>query len=218
MNTNEHTETPPNWNHVGPEHPETQQALSGAPVELRDFVGVRMPAERPTPITNAHSLTVNGINGWWVPEFVSKNLERQLAAKTEECVGWEQQFRELANKAILNAPGGPLSERPTPITDAIDADPANLNRGNANTYHRMMFHARDIERQLAEANEKIQGMKDGIDYATDALMREKTLADRLAEYLSRIDTLDCKDGPGGCWQASVAHEGYMTWKEARNVH
>ena len=70
----------------------------------------------------------------------------------------------------------------------------------------------NLERQLAEANEKIQGLQDGIDYATAALMSEKALADRLADGLQAIAKW-AKSGPTIPRDMAI---GYLTaWKEAR---
>jgi hypothetical protein len=47
----------------------------------------------------------------------------------------------------------------------------------------------------------------GFDVVDTEMARD--LERRLAacrDALSQIDTLDCKDGPGGCWQAEVAHK------------
>lgn len=100
------------------------------------------------------------------------------------------------------------AERPTPITDAAKAP---FCPGRFFVFSEV---SENLERQLAEANEKIQGLQDGIEYATAALMREKALADRLAGSFIALRNAEWLSSPGRA--GDVVEDLITAWKETRN--
>lgn len=104
-----------------------------------------------------------------------------------------------------------MNDRPTPETDAmIAADQHHLEDDNffpASVYWRMCDVARTLERERDAARNKMEGIEHGIDYATNALMREKALSDRLA---SEVEDYILSQSDLGQSMAAL-----NAWKEAR---
>lgn len=170
MNTDEHTEAFATYGMSDSCH-------NAKPAELRDFVGVRMPAERPTLSTDAQS-----VHPWMDPQNMTahaRDLERQLAEAREQHKHTSGNLYEEQQAHGLTK--GKLTECQLALAAAIrERDQA---RADATEWSLNLTTA---IRELAEAREKIQGLHDGVDYATNALMREKTLADRLADDIDKI--------------------------------
>lgn len=166
-------------------------------------------AARPTPITTGarRRCLDAALPKWVVPVEVSEEIERQLAEKTEECAGWEQQFRQLANKAILDAPGGPLSERPTPITGYFTRGfSTDLSTDEVDD---VLDYIETLERQLAaRPTQDVKRMGDVticrngyVENIERRLAEARAQRDMLAKVLHRCD-------PGEDYEISEdAHEG-----------
>ena len=84
---------------------------------------------------------------------------------------------------------------PTPRTDEVAS-----HEGNWDTKALRMGHlVRTLERELTAVTEQRDGLRSGIDYASDQLTRVTEQRDRLAEALKRIANNNVQDEPHTCY-------------------